>query len=147
MTVAMRGDGDPATIGGDALVVTAFKHELGPVASSLDDTLNGELTEMLSTGEMRGEFGEVTVLPATAGIAARRVVVLGLGDRAVLDSFRLYNAYTLAGRELRRRRLSRPVLAVDTSLAGTAVPDVAAGVPLEAGADVRYPGNQGIGGS
>ena len=32
MTVAMRGDGDPATIGGDALVVTAFKGELGPVA-------------------------------------------------------------------------------------------------------------------
>ncbi|HSP64876.1 MAG TPA: leucyl aminopeptidase, partial [Candidatus Deferrimicrobium sp.] len=69
---------------------------------------------------------EVVVLPAAAGIAARRVVVLGLGDRSVLDSFRLHNAYTLAGRELRARRLARPVLVAETSLATTAVPDMAA---------------------
>jgi leucyl aminopeptidase len=126
MTVAMRGDGDPATIGGDALVVTAFTQELGPAASAVDDALDGELTAMLSSGEMKGRFGEVTVLPAPTGVAARRVVVLGLGDRSVLDSFRLHNAYTLAGRELRRRRLTRPVLAADTSLAQAAVPDTAA---------------------
>jgi leucyl aminopeptidase len=126
MTVAMRGDGAPAGIGGDALVVTAFKGELGPVATALDGALRGELSGMIESGEMRGSFGEVTVIPATGGIAARRVAVLGLGDRAVLDSFRLHNAYTLAGVQLRRRRLTRVVLAADTSLAGTAVPDVAA---------------------
>jgi leucyl aminopeptidase len=126
MTVAMRGDGAPAGIGGDALVVTAFKGELGPVATALDGALRGELSGMIESGEMRGSFGEVTVIPATGGIAARRVAVLGLGDRPVLDSFRLHNAYTLAGMQLRRRRLTRVVLAADTSLAGTAVPDVAA---------------------
>ena len=126
MTVAMRGDGDPATIGGDALVVTAFKGELGPAASDLDVALGGELAEMLSSHEMTGRFGELTILPAAGGIAARRVAVLGLGDRAVLDSFRLHNAYTLAGRELRRHRLTRLVLAVDPSLADTATPDMAA---------------------
>ena len=126
MTVAMRGDGDPATIGGDALVVTAFKGELGPAAGDLDGALGGELAEMLSSHEMTGRFGELTILPAAGGIAARRVAVLGLGDRAVLDSFRLHNAYTLAGRELRRHRLTRLVLAVDPSLADTATPDMAA---------------------
>ncbi len=126
MTVAMRGDGAPSGIGGDALVVTAFKGELGAVATALDGALRGELSGMIESGEMRGRFGEVTVIPATGGIAARRVAVVGLGDRAVLDSFRLHNAYTLAGMELRRRRLTRVVLAADTSLTGTAVPDMAA---------------------
>jgi leucyl aminopeptidase len=126
MTVAMRGDGGAATIGGDALVVTAFSQELGPTAADLDGALHGELAAMLSSGELKGRFGEVTVMPAPTAIAARRVVVLGLGERDVLDGFRVHNAYTLAGRELRRHRLSRPVLAADTSLAGSAVPDVAA---------------------
>jgi leucyl aminopeptidase len=126
MTVAMRGDGDPASIGGDALVVTAFSGELGPVASELDDLLGGELADMLSSREMTGRFGELMILPSAGGIAARRVAVLGLGDRAVLDTFRLHNAYTLAGRELRRHRLTRLVLAVDPSLAETATPDLAA---------------------
>jgi leucyl aminopeptidase len=126
MTVAMRADGDPASIGGDALVVTAFDDELGSVAAALDGPLVGELAAMLSSGEMTGRFGEVTVVTAPAGVAARRLVVLGLGDRSVLDSFRVHNAYTLAGRELRRRRLTRPVLAADTSLAGGATADVPA---------------------
>ncbi len=126
MAVAMRGDGDPRTIGGDALVVTAFNRELGPAAVALDGAMQGELAGMVASGELRGRFGEVTVLPAAVGISTRRVVVLGLGDRAVLDGFRLHNAYTLAGRELRRRRLTRLVLAADTSLAGTATPGIAA---------------------
>ncbi len=126
MTVAMRADGDPASIGGDALLVTACKGELGPVATSLDDALHGELTAMMASGEMTGRFGEVSVVTAPTGMAARRLVILGLGDRSVMDSFRLHNAYTLAGRELRRRRLTRPVLAVDTSLAGNAASDVPA---------------------
>ena len=126
MTVAMRGDGAPASIGGDVLVVTAFKGELGPAAEGLDSALRGELSGMLASGEMSGRFGEVSVLPSAGGIAARRVAVLGLGVRAALDSYRVHNAYTLAGLELRRRRLTRVVLAVDTSLAGTAVPDMAA---------------------
>jgi len=126
MTVAMRGDGAPVAIGGDALVVTAFQEELGPAAGEVDAALNGELAGMMSSHELRGRFGEVTVLAAPAGVAAGRVVVLGLGDRAVLDTFRLHNAYTLAGRELRRRRLTRVVLAADVTLAGSAVPDTAA---------------------
>ncbi len=126
MTVAMRGDGPPATIGGDALVVTAFMGELGPAAADVDGALHGELAAMLSSGELSGRFGEVAVINAAGRVSARRVVLLGLGDRKVLDSFRLHNAYTLAGLELRRHRLSRLVLAADTSLAETAVPGLAA---------------------
>jgi leucyl aminopeptidase len=122
----MRGDGAPSAIGADALVVTAFAGQLGPAAADVDTALNGELAGMMSSRELRGRFGEVTVLPAAGGVAARRVVVLGLGDRAVLDSFRLHNVYTLAGRELRRRRLTRVVLAADVTLARSAVPDTAA---------------------
>jgi leucyl aminopeptidase len=126
VTVATRGDGAPTGIGGDALVVTAFTGELGPAASALDASLGGVLAGMLATGEVRGRFGEVTVVPAANGVAARRVVLLGLGDRAVLDSYRLHNAYTLMGRQLRKRRLSRVVLAGDPSLASGPASDLAA---------------------
>ena len=81
---------------------------------------------MLLSRELAGRFGEATVVDAPEGVAARRVVVLGLGGADVLDSFRLHNAYTLAGRELRAHRLARPVLAVDASLAQTAVSNLGA---------------------
>lgn len=123
MTVTMRGDGEPVTIGGDALVVTAFKGELGALAETIDGSLGGELAAMLASGEITGRFGEVTVVGAATAIAARRVVMVGLGDRAVLDGYRLYNAYTFVGRELRKRRLVRAVLAADLSLLGRAAPD------------------------
>ncbi len=126
MTVAMRGDGGAMAIGGDALVVTATKGRLGAHAARADAAVGGELAAMLSSGELTGRFGEVTVLSASASIAARRVVVIGLGDPALLDCFRLHNAYTLLGRELRRRRLVRVVLATETELDSPAVPDIAA---------------------
>jgi leucyl aminopeptidase len=126
MTVAIRSDAAPGQIGGDALVVTAFKGELGSAAAAVDEALGGELEAMLASGEFRGRFGEVMVIPSARGIAARRVALLGLGERASLDSFRVHNAYTLAGRVLRRRRLSSVVLVVDPALAGSAAPDLAA---------------------
>jgi leucyl aminopeptidase len=126
MTMAVRGEGAPAGIGGDALVVTAFTGELGPAASEVDASLHGVLGAMIASGEVRGRFGEVTVVPASNGVAAARVVLLGLGERSQLDSYRLHNAYTLVGRELRKRRLSRVVLAGDDSLAGGPAADLAA---------------------
>ena len=103
MTEVKRGDGAPAGIGGDALVVTAFTGELGPAASEIDSFLGGILAATIASGEARGRIGEVTMVPGADGVAAARVVLLGLGDRAVLDSYRLHNAYTLLGRELRKR--------------------------------------------
>jgi leucyl aminopeptidase len=126
MTVARRGEGAPAAIAGDALVVTAFTGELGPAAAAVDASLQGVLGAMVASGEVRGRFGEVTVVPAGNGVAAARVVLLGLGERSQLDSYRLHNAYTLAGRELRRRRVSQVVLAGDDSLAGGPAADLAA---------------------
>jgi leucyl aminopeptidase len=126
MTVAMRGDASPGEIGGDALVVTSFTGELGAAAAAIDEALGGELRAMVASREIKGRLGEVTVVRSGGAVAAQRVVVLGLGDRAVVDGYRLHNAYTFAGRELRRRRLPRAVLVADTSLAGTATGNVAA---------------------
>jgi leucyl aminopeptidase len=123
MTTAVRADRGFAAVPADALVVAAFHEQLGAAAAEVDVAMDGELAAMLSSGEMRGRFGEVTVLPSPQGIAARRVVVLGLGDPTVLDTFRLHNAYTLAGGVLRRRRLPRVILDVDPALAGGSAPD------------------------
>ena len=52
-----RGEGAPAAIGGDALVVTAFTGELGQAAAAVDASLQGVLGAMVASGEVRGRFG------------------------------------------------------------------------------------------
>jgi leucyl aminopeptidase len=126
MSEARRERGNPSAIGGDALVVTAYAGELGPAAAAIDSAMDGALSAMLASVEIRGRFGEITLVSGGAGVSARRVAVVGLGDRAVLDGFRLHNVYTLAARKLRRHGLTRLVLAVDESLAHDAVPGIAA---------------------
>jgi leucyl aminopeptidase len=126
MSVAMRGHGDASSIGGDAVVVTAFNGALGAAAAALDRVMDAQLSAMVASGELRGSFGEVTVVSGGPGVSARRVAVVGLGDRDRLDGYRLHNAYTLAAQQLRRRRLTRVALAADESLAASAVPGLAA---------------------
>ena len=126
MSVAMRGDGEPTAIGGDVLVVPVFRSELSGVAAAVDERLDGELGAMLESGEFGGRLGQVAVVPSRGAVAARRVALLGLGRRAKVDGYRVHNAYTLAARELRARRLVRVVLAVETSLADELLPDIPA---------------------
>lgn len=116
MTLAALADAPLSAVTADALVVTVSKEGLGAAASEVDAQLQGLLSTMHAGGEIRGRFGEVTIIPGGGALAARRLAVVGLGSAADLDCYRLHNAYTFAGRELRRRRLTRAALAVDVAL-------------------------------
>jgi hypothetical protein len=94
------------------LAVVAFFELEAPVAGSagrVDWRLCGALSRLALQGELRGARGEAALVPSGGGIAAPRVMVLGLGPRADFDAEALaaFSAEALdRGRRLRAARLA-----------------------------------------
>ncbi|HFC53733.1 MAG TPA: leucyl aminopeptidase, partial [Gammaproteobacteria bacterium] len=66
------------------------KRRLSDAAQRLDEASGGLLGEVVRRGDMDGKPGQVLLLPAVAGIAAQRVLLVGCGhERELADnSFR-----------------------------------------------------------
>ncbi len=78
----------------DALAIPVCAGEpLSGAAADLDQALGGLLRDCLDGGEHRGRFNEVIPLATAGRIAARRVLLFGLGSRADLDGQRLRFAH------------------------------------------------------
>ncbi|MDG1709543.1 MAG: M17 family peptidase N-terminal domain-containing protein, partial [Emcibacteraceae bacterium] len=54
-------------------------HEFRPPAIAIDEKTSGALTKAASATEFKGKFGQMVELLAPAGIAANRVLLVGLG--------------------------------------------------------------------
>lgn len=65
----------------DTIVVNLFEGatETGGATAVVDQALNGMVQELISGGDFRGRLGEVGVVYPRGAIAARRVLVTGLG--------------------------------------------------------------------
>ncbi|MDB5063723.1 MAG: leucyl aminopeptidase [Chloroflexi bacterium] len=87
----------------DAVIVTAFEDGLSPAAQVADAALDNLLAEMREVREFRGRFAERPVIHTLGRLPAPRLLVLGLGKREQLDSFRLHNAFHFAGTALRKQ--------------------------------------------
>ena len=80
----------PAQLEVDAIAVpVAAGQPLSGAASDLDAALEGLLRDALESGEHRGRINEVLPITTAGRIAARRVLLYGLGPRADLDGQRL----------------------------------------------------------
>ena len=95
----------PAQADVDFSVACMFEHELGHAGIAggllaLDQALGGQLTRLRATGAFRAQPMEtllVTLPPP--GMVPRAVLVIGLGDPAVLDGETLRRATRVAMRE------------------------------------------------
>jgi leucyl aminopeptidase len=123
---------DVTEAGSDAVVVTAFEDSFSPAAQQVDAALDGLLTEMRDGKELGGKFAERTVIHTLGRLPAKRVMVLGLGKPKQLDTYRLHNAYWLAGGVLRKQGAKSVSAYVDD-----AVVDAIGGRNGEAGAAVH----------
>lgn len=84
----------PADIRADALAIPiATGHRLSGSMVDLDRALGGLLSELISSGEFKGRIHEVLPVPTNGRIAARRVILYGLGAPADLDGQRLRSAH------------------------------------------------------
>ncbi len=81
-------NGNPEKQNSDCLVVGVFEGEkskngqLSDAAKSLDDASNKAIAAVLKSGDMEGKLGACLLLHALSGIAATRVLLVGLGKQA-----------------------------------------------------------------
>ena len=84
----------PADITVDALAVpVATGQRLAGSALDLDRALGGLMSELLANAEFKGRIHEVLPIPTNGRIAARRVILYGLGAVRDLDGQRLRSTH------------------------------------------------------
>jgi leucyl aminopeptidase len=74
---------DPATVATDCIVLGVFADgALSASGETLDRASNGRLRALIARGDVSGKTGRSALLHDIAGIAAPRVLVVGLGEAA-----------------------------------------------------------------
>lgn len=92
----------------DALAVPLAEGQpLGGAARELDALLDGALSEAVGSGEHRGRHGDVLPMATGQRLAARRLLLYGLGEPADMDGQRLRYAHHEVARVARKRGYRR----------------------------------------
>ena len=96
--------GDVTRFRGDALVVNLFEGVKTPAGATgaVDAALGGLIRKLIRTGEVRGKWGEQTLLHPPGKLSVSRVLVMGLGKPGefTLDRVRIVSAEAV--KQLRR---------------------------------------------
>ena len=104
--------GSALDIEAGALVVPVFSDgKLDGAAAAADKALNGALTEAFTSGEIGGKANE-TVLIHAGGLAVKRVLAIGLGDRNKLQPSALASYAGTAVRYLGKRKVTTVAIAL-----------------------------------
>src|SRR5581483_9701620 len=86
----------------DALALAVSKPLTGEGARIVDEKLGGRLSQLVESGELRGERGEALLLHTDGALEAPRVVAAGVGPRDALDADALRTAAAAAAHALER---------------------------------------------
>jgi leucyl aminopeptidase len=75
--------GDIAQIEADAIVVNLFEgvEQPGGATAAVDKALDGAISSLISRGEIKGKFGEVSIVHTLGKLPARMLTIAGLGKR------------------------------------------------------------------
>ena len=75
--------GDISTASADTIIVNLFEGVTTPggATGAVDVALNGAISDLIAGGDFRGKAGELAVLYPHGLISARRVIIVGMGDR------------------------------------------------------------------
>ncbi len=92
----------PARESADAVVVGVFDDgTLSTAAAEIDAASGGTLRKLLGSGDISGRSGRHAWLPGLAGVAAPRLLAVGLGDARKFDRGKFVRACREAARALR----------------------------------------------
>ncbi len=95
------GTAAPETVDTGCVLVGVYEQGvLTSAAAQLDHAAGGAIKRQVETGDISGKAGSCTVLFAPAGVAARRVLVVGLGAQKSLDGARFQKINIEATRAL-----------------------------------------------
>ena len=109
---------NPATDSSDCVVIGAFSDKtFNPAGHQLDAAGNGRLSALAARGDISGKSGQAVLLQDIAGIAAPRILVIGLGEPSKFGVPQYLKAIADAVRSLR----SGPVKSAYVTLSDLAV--------------------------
>ena len=95
------------------LIVTVNGDKLGPSARVLDKASKRALSRVLKRGDIQGKAGETLMLHDVPGIAAQRVMLLGLGTRDKLDAGKLNKTLSALATTLGRSQAKSALICLD----------------------------------
>ncbi|HZZ79349.1 MAG TPA: leucyl aminopeptidase [Gemmataceae bacterium] len=102
-----------STIGADWLIITVWeKDALAGNVAELDASLGGIIGRLREQGDIAGKARELTPIYQPAGIAAKRLLVVGLGQRDKADYASLLAASAAAARMLSAKSWPRIAVAL-----------------------------------
>ncbi len=111
-------------IAADWLVVGVWEKEaLSPSLAQLDAKLGGLIAQLREQGDIAGKAKELTPIYQPTGIAAKRLLVVGLGSRDKADFAGVLGAYAAMAKSLSAKPVPRMAIALPqgSSLADEAV--------------------------
>jgi len=98
----------------DCLVIGAFERgELGPEAATVDRALRGRVRALLTSGDFSGRAGETLLIPELSGLASKRLLLVGLGNKAQFSRRSWRRALTSAIAALARTRVVSAAIALE----------------------------------
>lgn len=106
----------------DTLIVGAARDSKGSeskktvlslAASEVDHLLDGLLTSMYENGEFKGNLGETTLIYTMGKMAARRVLVVGLGNTEQMQGHTFRRASGIAVRQVQGKGTTHVALALE----------------------------------
>ncbi len=93
----------PETVDTACVLVGVYEHGvLTSAAAQLDNAASGLIKRQVESGDISGKAGSSTLLFAPAGVAAKRVLVVGLGTQKSFDAARFQKVNMEAARALGR---------------------------------------------
>ena len=121
--------GDIAQIEADAIVVNLFEgmEQPGGATAAVDEVLDGAISSLISRGEIKGKFGDVSIVHTFGKLPAGIVAIAGLGKRQDFNVDRIRGVTGGFCRALRKLNCHK----IATILHGTGI----GGIELEASAE------------
>ena len=100
----------PETVDTACVVVGVYEHGmLTSAAARVDSAAGGLIKRQVESGDVSGKAGSCTVLFAPPGVAAKRVLVIGLGAQKSFDAARFQKVNSEAARALGKLPLADAV--------------------------------------
>ncbi|MEK9941116.1 MAG: leucyl aminopeptidase [Gammaproteobacteria bacterium] len=110
---------DVSTTQTDCLIIGVRKSgDQSPSARKIEKSANGLIHSLIKSGDMDGSAGSFALIPAPQGLKAKRLLLVGVGDKPNADD--LFNAATVAARQLCRT----PSVSAVSALAEISVGDL-----------------------
>ena len=115
----------------DAILVSLFEGTAAGATSAMDKALNGAISELLTTNDLRGKLNEVAVIYSRGAIPAPRVIVVGLGKVEDISLDRIRQASATGAKKARELGCAAIASAVFGADAGQVETSLAAQATVE----------------